>query len=678
MPLDVALDLLARHGPALVTAVTLVLLAGLVASRGTRAVVAAQRAGEVALLAALLVVPLGLLPLPRPAWLDASGAWSAAVSACGLASSAADASPAPAVDAWRAPSAVGPTHDRGGPTTDAEVADTAPGSGRPSTDAGGADALRDLDAHVVRRASGRARGEGLALDAAGPGALRAGDSAHAPSPDAPASPRGWIARTLAGAYLLGVLLATAWLVSGVWRLARILREARPAPDDVRALLPSGATTRRVRVLVSPRAVAPFCVGWLRPVIVLPESLLRAPSRRVLRHVVLHEFGHVRQHDGRGRLLSACALTLLWFHPLAHLLRRRVRLLSELVADELAARSSSPSSYAADLLELAGSLPVRGVPLPASTVLRRRSDLSVRIPMLLHRDVPLSLRCSPARRLAHSLFGAGSLVLAFALLGAPPAVAQDASSAEIEALRAERDALQVQQDALRAEVEALHATLRELMAAVDPRAGGSHPDGPTTDALAPRSEGDPITEGSLRQLRELSYLEPPGTVDQPVGDDDPSHSGLHLLDSLYRQPPQGDSGSAPPEQRSTSRTDMPVVDPSAGYGSGAGALLDAASLLDLVNQAIDLEVELEQATSELARQGPLVERGLVSQEEHDRAVRQHHATERKLAAVRVLLRGEFEATQFEADPYTGRDDLDGSELATLRRLEARLEILRSAL
>ena len=100
--------------------------------------------------------------------------------------------------------------------------------------------------------------------------------------------------------------------------------------------------------------APAVLGFLHPLVLLPEELVRAGSSEELEHVLLHELAHVRRRDPWLRLLVHALLCVFWFHPLVWLARRRVAGLLEACCDATVAAvlREGTAAYRRTLLGLA--------------------------------------------------------------------------------------------------------------------------------------------------------------------------------------------------------------------------------------------------------------------------------------------------------------------------------------
>lgn len=127
---------------------------------------------------------------------------------------------------------------------------------------------------------------------------------------------------------LGYLCGWVWLVGtgamlcaiagGVWRAARLVREATPH-DQLTQLandVPRAGRSRPdcVEVRVSGTTVSPFCWQFHRPVIVVPDLLLDFPPAEQAA-VLKHELAHLRAQHPLHVFLQRLVEAIYWFHPL---------------------------------------------------------------------------------------------------------------------------------------------------------------------------------------------------------------------------------------------------------------------------------------------------------------------------------------------------------------------------
>ncbi len=189
---------------------------------------------------------------------------------------------------------------------------------------------------------------------------------------------------LAGVFLwlAGCLLCLARLARSHAELRRILKSARPVVRSGGVLVLSP----HVAVLCSASLQTPAAVGWWRPAILLPDTVLYWPRQQV-EDVLAHEMAHIRRLDWLTQLFAQLVCSFYWFHPLVWCLARRTELEQEQACDEVVLRrGADPIGYATTLLRVArfaaGEQPI----LHATVTAVSEGHLGLRIQSIL-RAVP---------------------------------------------------------------------------------------------------------------------------------------------------------------------------------------------------------------------------------------------------------------------------------------------------
>lgn len=158
------------------------------------------------------------------------------------------------------------------------------------------------------------------------------------------------------AWSAGVALMSLRLLLGLAWVARLRRQAVAAPAIWQQRLDALALRMGLRSPVPLRLHAalasPVTVGFFRPLVLLPASLLSGMPVPLLEALLAHELAHVRRWDYLVNLLQSVAEALLFFHPVVWWLSARLRIERELVADALAAQSlQDPAQLASALHQL---------------------------------------------------------------------------------------------------------------------------------------------------------------------------------------------------------------------------------------------------------------------------------------------------------------------------------------
>lgn len=162
---------------------------------------------------------------------------------------------------------------------------------------------------------------------------------------------------LVGAWFIGASIIAARAFAHWRRLTWLVRHAAiPLPDCRDALVRlcrRFGVSRPVRLLGSMAIDTPMLIGWLRPVILLPISMLSGFTPQQIELIIAHELGHVRRWDYLANLVQVVIETVLFYHPVVHWISRDVRDARESCCDDLvlALADGSPVVYASALAEL---------------------------------------------------------------------------------------------------------------------------------------------------------------------------------------------------------------------------------------------------------------------------------------------------------------------------------------
>ena len=145
---------------------------------------------------------------------------------------------------------------------------------------------------------------------------------------------------LVAVWVVGVVLCSMRPVWGLWTQWRLRRVGlAPVSESVQRTLNELARrmglARIVRIAESTLVRVPMVVGYLRPMILLPASVLTGLAPSQLEALLAHELAHVRRHDWLVNALQVLAETLFFFHPAVWWLSKRIRNERELCCDDIA-------------------------------------------------------------------------------------------------------------------------------------------------------------------------------------------------------------------------------------------------------------------------------------------------------------------------------------------------------
>lgn len=218
----------------------------------------------------------------------------------------------------------------------------------------------------------------------------------------------------------GVLLLR--LAMAMWAGHR-LRSASNRLDESSLLNVVSVQARQVGLQLIPavrcceRVAVPVVVGVLRPVILVPASLITGLAPEQFAAIMRHEMAHIRRYDLLINLLQRVVESLFFFHPAVWYLSRRMSCERENCCDDLVVSSGyQPVLYADALLRMAELCTTTrasdAIVVAASG--RSRSQLETRIWRLVN------MKCDARPQLTR----AGSvliLLLTLAIVGMPAAV-----------------------------------------------------------------------------------------------------------------------------------------------------------------------------------------------------------------------------------------------------------------
>ncbi len=108
-----------------------------------------------------------------------------------------------------------------------------------------------------------------------------------------------------------------------------------------------------RLLISLKVEVPMAIGWLKPVVLLPASMVTGLNNAQLEMLILHELAHIRRHDYLVNFLQTLVEILLFFHPAVLWVSRQMRNEREYCSDDIAVQHCGDAvAYAHTLADTA--------------------------------------------------------------------------------------------------------------------------------------------------------------------------------------------------------------------------------------------------------------------------------------------------------------------------------------
>ncbi len=224
-----------------------------------------------------------------------------------------------------------------------------------------------------------------------------------------------LSAVLLAVWIGGAVLFLVPVVTGIWQVRKLRQTALPWREGQ-------ALVEGVEVLLHESLAGPIACGVWRPAIVFSSD---APTWNAedLQRAMVHELEHVRRFDWLSQCVARAICALYWFHPLVWIARDRLALEAERSCDDAVLRSSEPTAYADQLVELAERLSAAArTPL---LTMANRADLAVRVGAVLDN------RQSRGRAGMHSIVLACVAAVALVLTISPLRVGAAQSAASVQ-------------------------------------------------------------------------------------------------------------------------------------------------------------------------------------------------------------------------------------------------------
>jgi beta-lactamase regulating signal transducer with metallopeptidase domain len=196
-------------------------------------------------------------------------------------------------------------------------------------------------------------------------------------------------RALAIVWVMFSLVLLARLAAGYCVLRSLKSSATPASPDwqlcVSCLCATHGIRRQLQLLVSSDGSGPMSLGFFRPTIVLPRTLLETLSHSELEQIVLHELAHLHRRDDWSNLVQKLIEAVLPIQPAVYWLGYQMSLAREMACDDwVITATGTPRPYAAALTKVAELSRWQRAGVLAAGAVGNRSQLFRRVRQMLDR------------------------------------------------------------------------------------------------------------------------------------------------------------------------------------------------------------------------------------------------------------------------------------------------------
>lgn len=138
----------------------------------------------------------------------------------------------------------------------------------------------------------------------------------------------WVTRILLTVWGIGIVVVLLWYVWAVIR-ARRLHQNYQVISSPRVEAIASSLEIDCPVVVSPDVEIPYVAGIFRHTIYMPS--LPLPDREI-RLILMHEYQHVRSHDGKIKLFWGLIAAVLWWNPIVYFFWGEIDMLLEFRCD----------------------------------------------------------------------------------------------------------------------------------------------------------------------------------------------------------------------------------------------------------------------------------------------------------------------------------------------------------
>lgn len=208
--------------------------------------------------------------------------------------------------------------------------------------------------------------------------------------------------------LCWLFLLTGFSIYQFVKYHQLTRKLKRITEKRTCFLPG---TGAVEYRISPQIGSPYTIGFVRPFIVVPESL---EDSRLSEMIIRHEYSHLRSHDSLVKLLCLLAICLHFYNPLTLLTLLLYTKFSEYIADEAATEGftlQDCKAYAAALVTHSGK--TRQVPVVwRSNFGGKKQTIKRRVELIMARNRKVS-KIGTVAAVLGSVVLSGSTVFAYA-------------------------------------------------------------------------------------------------------------------------------------------------------------------------------------------------------------------------------------------------------------------------
>ena len=146
--------------------------------------------------------------------------------------------------------------------------------------------------------------------------------------------------SIAVIWLIGITALSTKLLIELYGVNRLAQQGAVTPDEdlvnrFKTLADKLSLKNTPQLVISLKTDVPMAIGWLKPVVLVPFSMLSGLTPMQLDMLLLHELAHIRRHDYLVNFLQTLIEIMLFFHPCVKWVSKQMRNEREYCSDDIA-------------------------------------------------------------------------------------------------------------------------------------------------------------------------------------------------------------------------------------------------------------------------------------------------------------------------------------------------------
>lgn len=185
--------------------------------------------------------------------------------------------------------------------------------------------------------------------------------------------------------LLSMAIAL-WVIGSAWRTVAVLRtfiRTRRLFNSQLTPITGLSSKLDIDVFSSSAVASPMVLGFWKPKVILPNSILDELQQEQIAAIVLHEKAHIQRKDNWFSLFQELIVILFWWSPVIRFLNKKIHVEREIACDLRAvAKMNSSKQYAQSLVDCAKLMVDEKRNVLAMGLFSKKKELNYRVGAVL--------------------------------------------------------------------------------------------------------------------------------------------------------------------------------------------------------------------------------------------------------------------------------------------------------